>query len=116
MSHQDSQIPTDHGAETSGDHGAQTASDQGIQTPADDPHGDAAIAAIGTQAAAQASMENLPQEKGKMFFPLRIFDRNELLEVCFNCDDRKKNKRTTYYLLRKRYKIVTSLRRGQLIR
>ncbi|KAJ1058028.1 hypothetical protein K5549_015253 [Capra hircus] len=63
MSHQDSQIPTDHGAETSGDHGAQTASDQGIQTPADDPHGDAAIAAIGTQAAAQASMENLPQEK-----------------------------------------------------
>ncbi|XP_015317049.1 transcription initiation factor TFIID subunit 7-like isoform X2 [Bos taurus] len=63
MSLQDSQIPADHGAETSGDHGAQTASDQGIQTPADDPPGDAAIAATGTQAAVQASMENLPQEK-----------------------------------------------------
>ncbi|KAB0342453.1 hypothetical protein FD754_019379, partial [Muntiacus muntjak] len=66
MSLQDSQIPTDHGAETSGDHGAQTSSDQGIQTPAADAHGDDAIAAIGTQAAAQASMENLPQEKEKM--------------------------------------------------
>ncbi|CAI9180842.1 unnamed protein product [Rangifer tarandus platyrhynchus] len=63
MSLQDSQIPTDHGAETSGYHGAQTASDKGIQTPAADAHGDDAIAAIGTQAAAQASMENLPQEK-----------------------------------------------------
>ena len=79
MSLQDSQIPADHGAETSGDHGAQTASDQGIQTPADDPPGDAAIAATGTQAAVQASMEKLPQEKGKMFFPLRIFARNGLL-------------------------------------
>nr|XP_020728591.1 transcription initiation factor TFIID subunit 7-like isoform X2 [Odocoileus virginianus texanus] len=58
MSRQDSQIPTDHGAETSGDHGAQTA-----KTPAADAHGDDAVAAIGTQAAAQASMENLPQEK-----------------------------------------------------
>ncbi|XP_043752324.1 transcription initiation factor TFIID subunit 7-like isoform X2 [Cervus elaphus] len=63
MSLQDSQIPTDHGAGTSGDHGAQTASDQGIQTPAADAHGDDAVAAIGTQSAAQASMENLPQEK-----------------------------------------------------
>lgn len=81
MSLQDSQIPIDHGAGTSGDHGAQTASDQGIQTPAADAHGDDAVAAIGTQSAAQASMENLPQEKGKMFFPLSIFERNELLEV-----------------------------------
>lgn len=89
MSLQDSQIPADHGAETSGDHGAQTASDQGIQTPADDPPGDAAIAAVGTQAAAQASVENLLQEKGKMFFSSKNLCQKRTIRS-LNCGDHKK--------------------------